>query len=100
MESEAGTSQNPIEEREVYAEEVEEVGEDGDGLEEEEGEEGEDELESDVRFEGEMNPLDLIKDNTSGVQLYQQFEKCEALAERRRNVLATAYAGYFQLLLP
>lgn len=93
MESEDGTSHNPIEEREGYAEEAEEVGEDGDGGEEEEAEEGEDEVDCDVRFEGEMNPLDLIKDDTCGVQLYQQFEQYEALAESRRKALAAGNAG-------
>ncbi|KAJ8449150.1 hypothetical protein Cgig2_004205 [Carnegiea gigantea] len=94
MESEDGTSHNPIEEREGYAEEAEEeVREDGDGREEEEAEEGEDELDCDVRFEGEMNPLDLIKDDNCGVQLYQQFEQYEALAESRRKALAAGNAG-------
>ncbi|KAJ8430260.1 hypothetical protein Cgig2_022718 [Carnegiea gigantea] len=88
MGSEDRTSRRQIEEREGYAEEEEgEVGED----------EGGDEMECDVRFEGEMNPLDLIKDDTCGVQLYQRFEQLEyeyaALVERKREALAAADAG-------
>ena len=103
MESEHGASCNPIKGVEGYAEEAEEVGEDEKGGEEEEAEEGEDEMECDVRFEGEMNPLDLIKDDTCGVQLYQRFEQLEyeyeASVERKRNALPAADAGYFQLLV-
>ena len=73
---------NPFEEREK----VEEVSKDEDGESEEEGEyeegeEGEDEEEEEeecaLRFEGEMSPLDFVKDGTSQVQLYQQFERLE-----------------------
>jgi len=105
MASEDRTSRGQIEEREGYTEEEEEeeVGEDEDGGEEEEADEGGDEMECNVRFEGEMNPLDLIKDDTCGVQLYQRFEQLEceyaALVERKRKALAAADAGYSQLLL-
>lgn len=102
MENEDGIEKDkPLEEREEAEdgleeeeeEKEEEEDEDGDGVEEGEGD---DEIEEDgeeecsVRFEGEMNPLDLVKDVSSEIQLYQQFERLEheALAEKKRMVIA------------
>ncbi|GKV35145.1 hypothetical protein SLEP1_g43450 [Rubroshorea leprosula] len=42
------------------------------------------------RFKSGTNPLDFVGDDSSGVQLYQQFERLEyeALAEKKRKALA------------
>ncbi|XP_021733713.1 general transcription factor 3C polypeptide 3-like [Chenopodium quinoa] len=91
MESEDGMKEDDIlEEREVSdggeeeeEEEEEDVEDDGDG--------GEDELEEEeecsVRFEGNINPLDFVKEGTSEVQLYQELEKLNygTLVGKRRQ---------------
>ncbi|GAB2286529.1 hypothetical protein Dimus_020927 [Dionaea muscipula] len=69
----------------------EEEGEEEDGDEGEEGEEDDiGEGECFVGFQNEMNPLDLIRDDASGSQVYKQFERLEyeALADRKRKALA------------
>ncbi|OMO51533.1 Tetratricopeptide-like helical, partial [Corchorus capsularis] len=59
--------------------------------EDDDEEEGEEEEEDDgFRFKSGINPLDLVGDNASGLQIYQQFERLEyeALAEKKRKALA------------
>ncbi|OMO77505.1 Tetratricopeptide-like helical [Corchorus olitorius] len=61
--------------------------EEEDDVEEEEEEEDDD---YGFRFKSGINPLDLVGDNASGLQIYQQFERLEyeALAEKKRKALA------------
>ncbi|XP_058200798.1 uncharacterized protein LOC131315640 isoform X2 [Rhododendron vialii] len=62
-----------------YEDETDDEEEDGDGA-------------CAFRFEGEMDPLAFLEDDTFGVQPYQQFERLEhkhgALAERKRKSLS------------
>lgn len=88
---------NPFEEREDAnggegkEEEEEEEEDDGDVGEEGEGEDELEEGEEDcsMRFEGDINPLDFVKDGTSEGQIYQQFEQLEyQVAEKKRKANA------------
>ncbi|KAL8153018.1 hypothetical protein V2J09_010778 [Rumex salicifolius] len=72
-------------EEEEGEEEEEEEEEDEDEDEEEGGERVT--LDDDTEMDDMMNPLDFIKDDASGAQLYEQFERIEyeALAKRKRK---------------
>lgn len=79
--------------------------EEGEGLQEEEEEGGEEEEQEDddgeyvFQFGSGMDPLDFTKDDDSGLQPYQQFERLEyeALAEKKRKGLGSSqmYGNFY-----
>lgn len=83
---------NPFEERENEEKVSKNEDEEGEGEEgEDDEEEEEEEEECALRFEGEMSPLEFVKDGTSQVQLYQQFERLEyeALEVKKHKITSS-----------
>lgn len=73
-----------------YGEEYEEENDNGEEVDAAVDGDGEGDDEDDqyvFRFKSGVNPLDLTESNTSGLQVYQQFERLEyeALASRKRK---------------
>ncbi|CAO2824772.1 unnamed protein product [Amaranthus hypochondriacus] len=87
---------NPFEERENEEKVSKNEDEEGEGEEgEDDEEEEEEEEECALRFEGEMSPLEFVKDGTSQVQLYQQFERLEyeALEVKKHKITSSNEEG-------